>query len=225
MHDLELARENLYGELLDVGNEEAFELAEQVIASYERLWSELMHEEVFALDERFRLEERLRRLNELGFDAAEIEVLGTEDGYRLRLRSRVVESGHHRRRLLQLTGLRAQDNQARRLLDDVEVFRRSSRRRASRRSRRAHCGRWLNEVFEPAIASIPTELWASARRRSSTTSCSSTAGTSRSARARRRPRRGAAFVRRLPALAPRRAPRRVARRRLALAGWSLLLAR
>ena len=160
MHDLELARENLYGELLDVGNEEAFELAEQVIASYERLWSELMHEEVFALDERFRLEERLRRLNELGFDAAEIEVLGTEDGYRLRLRSRVVEPGHHRRRLLQLTGLRAQDNQARRLLDDVEVFRRELEAKGEPPiSESALAGRWLNEVFEPAIASIPTELW------------------------------------------------------------------
>ena len=159
-HDLELARENLYGELLDVGNEEAFELAEHVIASYERLWSELMHEEVFALDERFRLEERLRRLNELGFDAAEIEVLGTEDGYRLRLRSRVVEPGHHRRRLLQLTGLRAQDNQARRLLDDVEVFRRELEAKGEPPiSESALAGRWLNEVFEPAIASIPTELW------------------------------------------------------------------
>jgi tRNA A-37 threonylcarbamoyl transferase component Bud32 len=160
MHDLELARENLYGELLDVGNREALALVEQVIASYERLWSELMHEEVFALDERFRLEERLRRLNELGFDAAEIEVLGTEDGYRLRLRSRVVESGHHRRRLLQLTGLRAQDNQARRLLDDVEVFRRELEAKGEPPiSESALAGRWLNEVFEPAIASIPTELW------------------------------------------------------------------
>jgi tRNA A-37 threonylcarbamoyl transferase component Bud32 len=159
-HDLEVARENLYGELLDVGNREALELVEQVIASYERLWSELMHEEVFAEGERFRLEERLRRLNELGFDAAEIEVLGTQDGYRLRLRSRVVEPGHHRRRLLQLTGLRAQDNQARRLLDDVEVFRRELEAKGEPPiSESALAGRWLNEVFEPAIASIPAELW------------------------------------------------------------------
>ena len=48
---------------------------------------------------------------------------GRETGYRLRLRSQVVEPGHHRRRLLQLTGLRAQENQARRLLEDIEVFR------------------------------------------------------------------------------------------------------
>src|SRR5205085_5837420 len=103
-HDLQLSRENLYGELLDVGNEEPFALAEQVLAGYERLWEELTHEEVFARDERFRLEERLRRLNELGFDASEIELLSTDTGYRLRLHSRVVEPGHNVRRLLQLTG-------------------------------------------------------------------------------------------------------------------------
>jgi tRNA A-37 threonylcarbamoyl transferase component Bud32 len=160
VHDLQLAQENLYGELLDVGNEQAFELAEQVIASYDRLWDELTHEEVFAQDERFRLEERLRRLNELGFDAAEVELLGTDAGYRLRLRSRVVEPGHHRRRLLQLTGLRAQENQARRLLGDVDVFRRDLDRKGEQPiSEAALAGRWLNEVFEPAIAAIPPELW------------------------------------------------------------------
>jgi tRNA A-37 threonylcarbamoyl transferase component Bud32 len=159
-HDMELARENLFGELLDVGREDALELVDQVTASYERLWGELTHEEVFALDERFRLEERLRRLNELGFDAAEVELLGTDTGYRLRLRSRVVEPGHHRRRLLRLTGLGAQENQARRLLADLDVFRAELEGRGEPPiSEAALAGRWLNEVFEPAIASIPAELW------------------------------------------------------------------
>jgi tRNA A-37 threonylcarbamoyl transferase component Bud32 len=160
-HDLELVRENLFGELLDVGiNEEPSELVDEVLAGYERLWNELTHEEVFARDERFRLEERLRRLNELGFDAAEVELLGTEDGYRLRLRSRVVEPGHHRRRLLQLTGLRAQENQGRRLLHDLDVFRAELEGKGEPPiSETALAGRWLNEVFEPAIASIPAELW------------------------------------------------------------------
>src|SRR4051794_27314184 len=110
MHDLDLARENLYGELLDVGHEDALALVEQVLGAYERLWNELTHEEVFADDERFHLQERLRRLHELGFDAAEIELHRTDEGYRLRLRSQVLEPGHHRRRLLELTGLRAQEN-------------------------------------------------------------------------------------------------------------------
>ena len=159
-HDLLLAQENLYGELLDVGNEEPEALVDQVISSYERSWAELTHEEVFGDDERFRLEERLRRLNELGFDAGEIELLRTEEGYTLRLRSQVVEPGHHRRRLLELTGLRAQENQARRLLNDIDVFRDELERRGEPPvSQAALAGRWLNEVFEPSIAAIPAELW------------------------------------------------------------------
>jgi tRNA A-37 threonylcarbamoyl transferase component Bud32 len=159
-HDLLLAQENLYGELLDVGNEEPEALVDQVISSYERSWAELTHEEVFGDDERFRLEERLRRLNELGFDAGEIELLRTDEGYTLRLRSQVVEPGHHRRRLLELTGLRAQENQARRLLNDIDVFRDELERRGEPPvSQAALAGRWLNEVFEPSIAVIPAELW------------------------------------------------------------------
>ena len=81
LHDLELARgEPPTASCSMSATTNPFELAEQVIASYERLWRELMHEEVFGTDERFRLEARLARLNELGFDAAEVEVLGTEDG-------------------------------------------------------------------------------------------------------------------------------------------------
>jgi Domain of unknown function (DUF4032)/Lipopolysaccharide kinase (Kdo/WaaP) family len=158
-HDLELAQTNLYGELLDVGNEGALELADEVLERYHRLWSELTHEEVFSEDERFRLVERLHRLNDLGFDVEEVELLRTDAGYRLRLRSQVVEPGHHRRRLLQLTGLRAQENQARRLLEDIEVFRvelAAMGRPAI--SEASLAGRWLNDAFEPAVAAIPREL-------------------------------------------------------------------
>jgi hypothetical protein len=159
-HDLELARENLVGELLDVGSDEPLALADDVLARYRRLWAELTHEEHFGADERFRLRERLERLNELGFDAGEIELMRTDDGYRLRLRSQVVEPGHHRRRLIQLTGLRAQENQARRLLEDIEVFRMELELAGSPPvSEAALAGRWLNEVFEPAIAAIPPDLW------------------------------------------------------------------
>src|SRR4029078_7324994 len=94
-------------------------LEPDLLQRYNRLWSEVTHEEVFAENERFRLVEGLHRLNDLGFDVEEVELLRTEAGYRLALRSQVVEPGHHRRRLLQLTGLRAQENQARRLPDDL----------------------------------------------------------------------------------------------------------
>ena len=166
-HDLEIARENLVGELLDVQAEFGIEherppeeTADELVRRYEGLWTELVHEEVFGPDERYRIDERLHRLNELGFDVEELELVGGPDGYHLKLHPRVVEPGHHRRRLLEMTGLRAQENQARRLLNDLARYRAHLEEEAGRPlPTSVASARWLVDVFEPAIAAIPPELW------------------------------------------------------------------
>jgi hypothetical protein len=165
-HDLEIAEENLAGELADVAAElgrplatPGEETAAELVRRYERLWDELVRDELFGPDERYRLHERLHRLNELGFDVEELELLVEDDGYRLRLHPRVVEPGHHRRRLLTLTGLHAQENQARRLLNDLAGFRAELEQAgASPLPETVVAYRWLAEIFEPAIAAVPTEL-------------------------------------------------------------------
>jgi tRNA A-37 threonylcarbamoyl transferase component Bud32 len=168
-HDLAIAEENLAGELYDLCGELGCkeldlalapdELAQEVRVRYDRLWAELTDAEVFAPTERYRLEERLRRLNDLGFDVDELELVATDGGYRLNLHSQVVEPGHHQRRLLHLTGLDAQENQARRLLNDITAFRAQLERRGEQPvSEVAVAGRWLNSEFEPAVAAIPAEL-------------------------------------------------------------------
>jgi hypothetical protein len=165
-HDLELTQEHFAGELFDLEAElgtdelgDPFSLADDVRREYERLWQELTAEEEFAAGEASRLHERLRRLNERGFDVDEVELDATERGYRLRVRPQVVEAGHHRRRLLHLTGLDAQENQARRLLQDVYAFKEALERAGTTFvSDVAAAGRWLTDVFEPTIAAIPAEL-------------------------------------------------------------------
>ena len=39
------------------------------------------------------------------------------------MQTQVVEAGHHRRRLFELTGLDVQENQARRILNDLDTYR------------------------------------------------------------------------------------------------------
>ena len=165
-HDREIAQENLTLEFFDVAAEfewgadrDPVELAQQVIDDYERLWANLTEDEVFGLGEASALGDRLRELNELGFEADEIELEKTEDEYRLRIPSTRVEPGYHRRRLRRLTGLNAQDNQARRLLEDIRAFG-SALDRAGRApvSDAALAGRWLSEIFEPTVAAIPVDL-------------------------------------------------------------------
>jgi hypothetical protein len=165
-YDLDIAEENLAGELFDLEAElgrpvvdDAFEFVAQVRRCYDDLWRELTAEEVFGATEGHKLEERLRRLNELGFDADEVELVGEGDKVRLALHSKVVEPGHHQRRLMRLTGLDAQENQARRLLNDITRYRAYLERKGDKPvSDAAAAGRWLAEVFEPTIAAVPPEL-------------------------------------------------------------------
>ena len=67
--------------------------------------------------------ERVQRLNDLGFDIGEMSIQATADGTKVSIQPKVVDSGHHQRRLLRLTGLDVEENQARRLLNDLDEFR------------------------------------------------------------------------------------------------------
>jgi hypothetical protein len=165
-HDLEVAEFNVAGDLLDLeaGGElpddlDPIETAAEIRKRYASLWSELTRDEMFDQTERWRIDQRLRQLNELGFDVDEIELVAEEDGTRLRLPARVVEPGHHRRRLFELTGLLAQENQARRMLNDLAAFRACIELESGKPLPEAVAAhRWLLEVFEPAIAAVPDDL-------------------------------------------------------------------
>jgi hypothetical protein len=167
-YDLDIAQLNIVGELLDIDAElglpadlDPEETAEEIIERYRSLWHELTREETFGVDERYKLDERLHRLNALGFDVEEIQLSATPDGYRLNLDPHVVEPGHHRHRLLRLTGLDAQENQARRMLNDIARYREAIERKENRPlSESLAASRWRDEVFEPTIAAVPEHLWA-----------------------------------------------------------------
>jgi hypothetical protein len=59
-----------------------------------------------------------------------------------------------------MTGLRAQENQARRLLNDLTRYRAHLEEEAGRPlPTSVAAARWLVDVFEPAVAAIPPELW------------------------------------------------------------------
>jgi hypothetical protein len=117
---------------------------------------------VFGAAEEWRVAERVRRLNELGFDVDELELVdvpAAPGGHALRLTTRVVEPGHHRRRLLQLTGLDVQENQARRLLNDILGHRAWLERRSGTPvPEQVGALRWMVDVFEPTLAAMPHEL-------------------------------------------------------------------
>ena len=98
----------------------------------------------------------MQRLNDLGFDIGEMSIQATADGTRVSIQPKVVDAGHHQRRLLRLTGLDVEENQARRLLNDLDEFRARISRLGDDEEMVAH--EWLTRVFEPVVKAIPFDL-------------------------------------------------------------------
>jgi hypothetical protein len=166
-YDVDLARERVGAELLDLqfggllpDGIDPIEVAEGLPPRYEALWDEVTHEQVFRVDEQqWRIAERLQRLNDLGFDVGEVELITSPEGAKMRVETRVAEPGQHRRELLRLTGLEVQERQARRLLNDIVAFRAHLEQKSGRPvsdSFAAH--RWLAEVYQPVVDAVPAEL-------------------------------------------------------------------
>ena len=162
--DIEIARLNIFGESLDLQaagllhesiDPEA--VVEDIVARYEGLWHEVTYEqEIAQRDARHHIEKRIRRLNEMGFDIAEVAMstVDSRPGAGYRVRPKVVDAGYHTRRLMRLTGLDAEENQARKLLNDLDAYRAESDLKDEQQA--AH--RWLTEVFEPVVRAVPANL-------------------------------------------------------------------
>ena len=165
-HDLEIARENVAGGIFDLqaggllpDELDPLELVEDLQGRYDALWAELTRVDEVDAGERHRIEDRLRRLNDLGFDVEELSVEATDGGTRLRIRPVVVEEGHHSRELRRRTGLDVQENQARRLLNDIAGFRAwHEGASGSGMSEQVASARWMAEVYEPIVTSVPADL-------------------------------------------------------------------
>ena len=162
-YDLEVARVNIIGELMDLQAGEFLEedvdavaIGDALAERYGELWRALTESESFTFGDRWRVQARIDRLNDLGFDVGELDITTDVDGTSVRIQPKVVDAGHHSRRLMRLTGLDVQENQARRLLNDLDEFRAATDRQREDESFVAHD--WLTEIFEPAVRSVPRDL-------------------------------------------------------------------
>jgi hypothetical protein len=162
-HDLDVALTNIFGELLDLQagglldeSVDAFGIVELVRERYDALWTELTGSEEFNTDEMWRIEKRIERLNDLGFDVDELDIVTDWNGSSVRVQPKVVEAGHHTRELAGLTGLDVEDNQARVLLNDLAAFTATLGLGGEERGIVAH--RWLTTIYEPVMAMVPPKL-------------------------------------------------------------------
>ncbi len=164
-YDLEIAKDNIAGglyelEALDKLGEgvDPINVIELLQIRYNELWTELTRTEVVRADEQWRIRDRLRRLNELGFDTAEMELVERNGAQVVMFRPAIVEQGHHKRKLATLTGIEAEENQARRLLDAMKGYGMFLTEEVGRPLPEAVVAyRWLTDRYDPTIAAVPEQ--------------------------------------------------------------------
>lgn len=175
--DLQVATESVAGGLLDLqaggrlkADIDPWEVSMQIEDRYRALWTELTAGDEFSPDETYKIDQRLQRLHQMGFDVEEMEIVDDAEGDRMRYIPRVVEHGFHAERLRNLTGLETSENQARRMLDDIRSFgaemhqERLAASEATGRPTRplpenVIAVRWLDDRFEPLMEKIPPALF------------------------------------------------------------------
>lgn len=157
--DLLILEENVAGELADLA---AFAqvphalagdgTGERIVERYDALWGEVDREVVVGPDETWRIQERVRALNGLGFSVGEIELVATGEGNRLRMRTLVTDREYHRHRLHDLTGLVALEKQAELMLNEIREVQASLTRELDRSVPLSVAAfRWQTERYEPTV--------------------------------------------------------------------------
>ncbi len=157
--DLMIMEENVTGELADLAAQmermegvDVYETGMRIAQRYEQLWKEITREEVIAPTERYRIRERVRALNALGFWVDEIDLLPTGDGSQLKMRAIVADRNYYARQLHSLSTIVATDVQAKHILNDIYEYRAALQRQLNRSVPMSSAAvRWLEEVYRPAV--------------------------------------------------------------------------
>jgi hypothetical protein len=125
-HDLEIMEENVDAELLEMvaggllsEGVPVYHTGANIRLRYQSLWEEITREEVINPGEHYRIQERIRALNSLGFSIGEVKLEGSESGEQLRLRVFVTDRNFHRDQLFGLTGIEAEEMQARKMVNEI----------------------------------------------------------------------------------------------------------
>lgn len=161
-HDLEIMEENINGELAEITTESHLtadipfsDAGAYIRLRYQQLWEEITREEVIEPHERFRIQERIRALNNLGFSVGDVDLMKTIVGDQLRLRIVVSDRNFHHDQLLSLTGIDAEERQAQKMMNEIQELKATLSQQNNRSTPlSAAAYHWLSTIYEPTIEKL-----------------------------------------------------------------------
>jgi hypothetical protein len=163
--DLDIMIINVAGGMADIAAEQGLDLddadlnlGEDIAARYHGLWYELTQDIVVGPHERYRIRERIERLNDLGFHVEDVELTPDESGGdQVKVRVAVGGRNYHSTRLRELTRIEASEGQARQILSDLRYFE-ARLGGVSPTGKSVAAIRWRVDVFEPLLARITSVI-------------------------------------------------------------------
>lgn len=155
--DLEIMTLNVAGGMADIAaarelpiDDADLTLGEDIAERYRNLWRELTETRTIAPEEGFKITEKINRLNELGFDVDEVDLLPADGGGRLRMKVKVGGRNFHSAKLQRLTGVEALERQARQVLSDLHYYQ-CLTGATTATGKEVAAVRWRVGIFEPML--------------------------------------------------------------------------
>jgi hypothetical protein len=161
-HDLQIMEENVCNDLQDAQaaslindkylNVPLMDIGAYIRLRYQQLWEEITREDTISPEEHFRIQERIRVLNSMGFSVGDVELTSTDGGSQIRLRVEVTDRNFHRNQLYSLTGLDAEELQAQKMMNEIQEVRASLSQNGNRSiPLEVAAYHWMENIYKPVI--------------------------------------------------------------------------
>jgi len=164
-HELQIMEDNITRELVELRVNGLLPTVEPGVPTadigayirlrYQSLWEEVTRVDIIAPEEEFRIQERIRALNRLGFSVGKVELTPLESGRQLRLDVEVTARNFHREQLFNLTGLDGEEQQAQKMMNEIHELRATLYSEPERNlPLSVAANHWLVNVFTPVVDSL-----------------------------------------------------------------------
>jgi hypothetical protein len=166
LHDLQIMEENVDGELADLGAANLLmdgipsdDTGASIRIRYQKLWEEINRQVVINPDEKYRIQERIQVLNELGFSIGEVNLTSGDAGDQLNFRVVVTDRNFHSDQLMGLTGIEAEEMQARKMMNEIYELQATLSRKHTRDTPiNVAAYKWLEDLYLPTLRELDTVI-------------------------------------------------------------------
>lgn len=158
-YELDIMEENVGGALADLAAagdlSEDFPIldtGDMIRKRYQKLWHQITRTEDIPTDQKYRIRERISSLNELGFSVDEVLMQPVSNGNRLKFSVMVTDRNFHKNTLQNLTQIDAEEQQAQRIINEIQALRASLSQQENRSKPLSTAAeQWLSHTYQPSI--------------------------------------------------------------------------